>query len=189
MKYLRRFHAEFAVLFLVVSSLSCASRPDEAIKLAQTAMEEAKQEEASDFAPGDWKSAQKAWDDAQTALAKQRYSEAATLLTTSKSRFEKARTIAKAKREDVRKEVSVMQNAVNMRFSALKNGITVSKLSGKSMKDLNDSCQDVEAAIDKFNAEVLNDKLIQARPSGQAALHKLNEVEKKLASLTKRPIR
>jgi len=188
MKYLRRFPAEFALLFLAISSLSCASRPDEAIKLAQTAMQEAQQEQASDFAPGDWKSAQKAWDDAQTALTKQRYGEAATLLATSKSRFEKARTIAKAKREEVRKNVSTMQNTVNTRLNVLKNNISKSKLSGKSLRDLNDSCREVEAAIDRFNTEVLDDKLIQARSSGQVALQKLNEVEKKLAPSTKSPI-
>lgn len=185
MKQLQHFPAGVFALLLVVSSLGCASRPDEALKLAQTAMEQARQEQAADFAPRDWKSAQKAWDDAQAALAKQRHSEAAALLTTCKSRFEKARTISKAKRDEVRKEVSLMQNTVNSRFSALKDGVSKSRLSGKVQKDLTQSCQDVGAAIDRFNTEVLNDQLIQARSSGPVALGKLNEVEKKLIHLTK----
>jgi hypothetical protein len=167
--------------------MSCASRPDEALKLAQTAMEQARQEEAADFAPGDWKSAQKAWDDAQTALARQRYSEAERLLTTCRSRFEKARGISRAKRDDARKEIVLIQNNVNTRLGVLKQNISRSRLSGKAQKDIAQSCQEVEAAVDKLNTEVLNDQLIKARASGQAALGKLNEVEKKLGPLPKGP--
>jgi superfamily I DNA and RNA helicase len=187
MKQLRHLPVGVLGMLLVVSSLGCASRPDEALKLAQTAMEQAKQEQAADFAPSDWKSAQKAWDDAQAALARQRNSEAAALLTTCKIRFEKARAISKAKRDDVRKEVSLMQSTVNTRFSALKDSVSKSRLTGKAQKDLTQSCQDVETAIDKFNTEVLSDQLIQARTSGQVALGKLNEAERKLIQLTKGP--
>jgi hypothetical protein len=185
MKRLHPFLAGFSALLLILCCVSCASRPDEALKQAQAAMEEARQEEAADFAPGDWKSAQKAWDDAQTALTRGRYSEAAALLTTSRSRFEKARTISKAKRDDVRKEVLLVQNTVNTRFSVLKQNISTTRLSGKAQKDLAQCCQEVESSIDKLNSEVLNDHLIQARTLGQAALGKLNEAETKLHSLTK----
>ncbi len=186
MEHQQGFPAGLAALLLVVSSLSCASRPEEQLKVAQTAMEQAMQEEATDFAPSDWKSAQKAWDGAQAALANQRYSEAATLLTTCRSRFEKAQTISKAKRDDVRKEVRLTQNAVNTNFSALKERISKSRLSGKAQKDFTPSLQDLEAAIEKLDSEVLADHVAQARSSGQAALVKLAEVEKKLDSLTKR---
>ncbi len=180
MKHLQRFTAGLSALLLVLSTLSCASRPDEALKLAQAAMEQARQEQAADFAPSDWKSAQKAWDDAQAALAKQRYSEAAALLTTCKSRFEKAKTISKAKRDDARNEVSVLQNAVNTRFNVLKDSLGKSRLSGKALKELTQSCQDLEVAVGKFNSEVLADQLIQAKSSGQAAIARLAEIEKKL---------
>jgi len=184
MKHLQGFPAALSALLLVLSCLSCASRPDEALKLAQAALEQAKQEQAADFAPSDWKSAQEAWDDAQAALAKERYSEAAALLTTCKSRFEKARTISKAKRDDVRREVGLMQNAVNMRFNVLKNNLSKSRLSGKALKELTQSFQDLEVAVDKFNSEVLADQLIQAKSSGQAVLTRLAEVEKKLGPPT-----
>ncbi|HYK87863.1 MAG TPA: hypothetical protein VE398_03790 [Acidobacteriota bacterium] len=187
MKPLQRICAGWFATLPIISMLGCASRPDEALKLAQTAMEEAKQEQAADFATADWKSAQKAWDDAQAALARQSYSEAAALLTTCRSRFEKARNISKAKRGDVRKEISLMQSTVNARFSVLKDHISKFKLSGKTQKELSQSCQDVETAIDKFNSEALNDQLIQAKSSGQAALEKLNQVEKRVGSLTKGP--
>jgi small-conductance mechanosensitive channel len=188
MRNLHHFSTEFSALFLVVFFLGCASRPDEALKLAQQAMEQAKQEQASEFASGDWKSAEKAWNDAQTALKNQRYGEAAALLTTSKSRFEKAGTIAKAKREEVRKEVMAMQNAANRRLSVLRDEINSIRVTARAKRDLDEAFRDVESIVDKLNTEMLNEQFIQAKSSGQIALRKLTEVEKKVASVSKTPI-
>ena len=181
MKYLLRFPAVIGILLPVVFMLGCASRPDEELKAAQAAMDAAKQEEAVEFASADWKNAMKAWDDAQSALSKQNYAEATTSLTTAKSRFDKARSIAKAKRDVVSKEVSLVQNTVNTRLSALKNRYETSKITAKAKKDIDASFQDLEVAVDKFNGEVLNGKLVDARASGQLAMQKLNEVEMKVS--------
>lgn len=185
MRKLHHFSTEFLAVFLVVFFLGCASRPDEALRLAQQAMEQAKQEQASDFASGDWKSAEKAWNDAQTALKNQRYGEAAAFLTTSKSRFEKAATIAKAKREEVRKEVMAVQNAANRRLSGLRDEIASLRISARAKRDLDEAFRDVESSVDKLNTEMLNEQLVQARSSGQIAQQKLTEVEKKVASASK----
>jgi hypothetical protein len=171
------------VVLLIASCLGCASRPDEALKAAQTAMENAEHEHAADFAPGDWKSAQEVWTEAQAALAAQRYSEAAALLATSKSRFEKAGTIAKAKRDDVRQEVTLVQHTANTRLGALKQTVDAKRLSGRAQRDLAQALKDAEESIEKLNTEVLNDQLLMARTSGQTALERLNDVEKKLNSL------
>jgi hypothetical protein len=179
------FSIEFSALFLVVFFLGCASRPDEALRLAQQAMEQAKQEQASEFASGDWKSAEKAWNDAQTALKNQRYGEAAALLTTSKSRFEKAVTIAKAKREEVRKEAMAVQNAANRRLSGLRDEINSIRVSARAKRDFDEAFRGVESIVDKLNTEMLNEQLVQARSSGQIALQKLTEVEKKVTSVSK----
>ena len=183
MKRPQIFLSGLLVLLLIAFCPGCASRPDEALNAAQTAMENAEQEHAADFAPGDWKSAQEAWTSAQAALSAQRYSEAAALLATSKSRFEKAGTIAKAKRDDVRKEVTLIQHTANTRLSALKQHIAAKRLSARAQKDLEQAFKDAETSIETLNTEVLNDQLIQARASGQTALAKLNDVEMKLNSL------
>ena len=115
---------QLSILLAVLGSgwfLGCASRPEEAIREAQQAMDEARAVQAPNFAPGDWKSAQDAWDAAQAALAKQSYGQASSHLMQAKSRFEKARNIARAKRDDVKKEVGTLQSAVNKRFSAAKD--------------------------------------------------------------------
>ena len=187
MKYIHRCVAAFGALLPVVFCLSCASRPDEAIKLAQTAMDEAKQVQASDLAPGDWKVAQKAWDDAQEALSKQQYPRAASLLATAKSRFGKAQAIAKANGEAVGKEVNALQNTVNKRLTSLRSSLATTRASSRTMADLKQICQEAESASSKFNDEVLGGQLIKARASGQAALQKLQAAEKLLLSASKRP--
>jgi hypothetical protein len=164
----------------------CASRPEEGLKLAQKAMDEAKLEQAADFAPADWKSAQKAWDDAQGALEKQRYADAASLLTTSRSRFEKARTIAKAKREQARNEISLLQTAVNKRLGLLRNELDSGAIPGRALRELKESFRKVEIAVDTFNTEMLNDQLISARSNGQKAMEELQALEKKVAAFDKR---
>ncbi len=177
-----------SLILAVFAAAGCASRPDEALKLAQQAMEQAKQVEALDFAPADWKSAQKAWDDAQIALKDQKYADAAGHLRTARSRFEKAATIAKAKREDVRKEVNMLQNAANKRIASLREEVDSTRISAKAKRDLSDGLREVEVAVEKVNTAVLNEQLVLARTSGQSALEKLNEVEKKVAAVSKRPM-
>ncbi len=188
MKRSNRFSIMLGIPFVVVCFLSCSSRPDEALILAQQAMEQAKKEQSDELAPGDWKSAEKAWNDAQTALKDQRYGEAGALLVTARSRFEKARTISKAKRDDIRKEVTALQSAANKHLSGLKDEVDLLKISGKAKQDLNEAVRALDSIVDKLNTDVLNDQVVEARTSGQTAMQKLTEVEKKIASISKKPV-
>ena len=170
----------------VVWSVGCASRPEEAIKQAQKAMDEAKEVQASDFAPGDWKSAQEAWDEAQAALAKQSYGEASGHLIQAKSRFEKARNIAKANREDVKREVGTLQSAVNRRFEAVKDVFGSGKIKGKALKDLEGAYQETQKSVEKLNTDMLNDRLTDAKKEADTAMLKLNELQKQVAAVNRK---
>ncbi len=185
MRNLRQCAALWAVL-TTGWFLGCASRPEEAIKQAQKAMDEAKQEQAADFAPGDWKSAQAAWDEAQAALAKQSHGDAATHLVQAKNRFERARNIARAKRDDVRKDAGVLQSAVNQRFAAAKELFGSGRIKGKALNALKEPYQETEAVVEKVNGDMLNDRLLEAQTGAKAAMQKLDELQKKMASLDKK---
>ncbi len=76
--------ALLTVLFVVTSGSACSSRPDEQIKVAEKAMEQAKEQRAEEFAQSDWANAQQVWEQAQSQLKNQRYGEAGTLLLRSK---------------------------------------------------------------------------------------------------------
>jgi hypothetical protein len=169
--------------------LGCSSMPDEELKLAQQAMDQAKKEEAAVFASGDWTSAEKAWNEAQTSLQNQRYTDAKSHLSTSRSRYEKALKIAKANREEVRQQVMTVQTAAGKRLSVLREELASLKIPARSQKEMADSVRDLESIVDKLNTELLNEQIAQARSSGQIAMQKLGEVEKKLASIGKKPER
>ncbi len=169
--------------------LACSSMPDEELKLAQQAMDQAKKEEGAVFASADWTSAEKAWNEAQESLKNQLYADARSHLSTSRSRYEKALKIAKANREDVRQQVMAVQTAAGKRLSVLREELSSLKIPARSQKEMSDSVRDLQSMVDKLNTELLNDQIAQARSSGQIAMQKLSEVEKKVAAIGKKPVR
>ena len=174
--------ALLTVLFLVTSGSACSSRPDEQIKLAEKAMEQAKEQRAEEFAQSDWANAQQVWEQAQSQLKNQRYGEAGTLLLRAKSRFEKARDIAKAKRDAVLKEAQELQKAVDLRYKALKTDVegNVAKLSPARKKSLDDSFKDIDKGIEKVQADIEAGEYSQARTTAQTAIRRVFEAEKEL---------
>jgi len=174
--------ALLTVLLLVASGSACSSRPDEQMKLAEKAMEQAKEQRAEEFAQSDWANAQQVWEQAQSQLKNQRYGEAGTLLLRAKSRFEKARDIAKAKRDAVLKEAQELQKAVDLRYKALKTDVegNVAKLSPARKKSLEDSFKDIDKGIEKVQADIKAGEYSRARTTGQTAIRRVFEAEKEL---------
>ena len=159
---------------------SCSSEPVEQLQLAQKAMEQAKVERAEEFAPTDWKTAQQAWQDAHSLMSKQKYSEAGPLLLRAKSRFEKARDIARAKREDLRREIDGMQKTLDTRYASLKAGIESSKISSSARKSLNETCRGIDQEIEKTKAQFDQGEYSQARSMVLTVMRRVYEAEKVL---------
>lgn len=183
MKSLRSFSYRPGILLLilvVMFAISCASRPDAELQLAQQAMEEAQALQAADFAAADWQDANKIWDEAQTALADESYGNARALLVTAKTRFEKAASIAKSNREMVLQEVQALQTPLNQGLISLKSSVAAARLSAAARKEIEQAAGEVESAIQEFNAQMDQGELAKARISGQEAMKKLNEVQMRL---------
>ena len=174
--------ALLTVLFVVTSGSACSSRPDEQIKVAEKAMEQAKEQRAEEFAQSDWANAQQVWEQAQSQLKNQRYGEAGTLLLRAKSRFEKARDIAKAKRDGVLKEVQGLQKAIDLRYKTLKTDVETkgAKLSPTRKKSLEDSFKDIDKGIEKVQTDTEPAEYSQARTSAQTTIRQVFEAEKQL---------
>jgi hypothetical protein len=168
------------VLILSICSVGCASKPTEQLQLAQKAMEQAKEQHAEEFAAADWKTAQQAWEDAQSLIAKQSYGEAASLLLRAKSRFEKARDIAKAKRDDLRREVENNRKTINVRYEGLKSSMAAAKFPPAARKSLGESCGEIDKAIQKLQKEFDQGEYSQARYTAQTTLRQVYEAEKEL---------
>src|SRR5512135_597308 len=91
-------------LLLLVVSLAlfmsaCSSKPTAMIQRTEEARQEAVNEHADQFAPEDWGAAEQSWQDASTQITAGKYGPASTLLLKAQTRFQKARDIAKGKRE------------------------------------------------------------------------------------------
>lgn len=170
------------ILYLAVSSVGCSSRPDAELKLALEAMEQAKGQHAAEFAAAEWKSGEEAWEQAHALLAKESYSQARMQLLRAKSRFEKARDIAKAKRDVVLKDVQGIQKEIDRRYQALKDGVGSSgaRLSAARKKSLEDAFREIDRGLEKMKAEIQQGEYNDARNSAQTTARWLYEAERVL---------
>lgn len=173
-------------LLLFVTFSGCSSKPVEQIELAQKAMDEAKEQHAEEFAQADWKNAQQAWEDAQTLIAKQKYADAGTLLLRAKSRFEKARDIARSKREDLRREIDGMQKTIETRYGSLKTAMAAAKLPPTIKKSLDESCGSIDKAIEKLRTELGQGEYSQAKYTAQTTMRQVYEAEKEIEKAGKK---
>jgi hypothetical protein len=161
---------------------ACSSRPDEQLQLARTAMERAMEERAADFAPTDWSSAKEVWDEAQSALSKESFAEARTLLLRAKSRFEKAHEIAKSKRADFLREVEGLQRDLDTRFESYRSGLSVARLSAANKKKFGEVSRNIELAVQKVKDDLQGGDYVKARKSAEEAMRLIFESERNLTA-------
>jgi hypothetical protein len=165
---------------LFVAFAGCSSKPTEQLALAQKAMDQAKEQYAQEFAQADWKSAQQAWEDAQSLITKEQYAEAGTLLLRAKSRFEKARDIAASRREDLRREIDGIQKTIDTRYGRLKAGLSAAKLPAAVKKRLDESCLNIDTAVQKLKTELEQGDYTQAKDTAQTTMRQVYEAEKEV---------
>jgi hypothetical protein len=161
---------------------ACSSKPDEQMAQAQKAQDQAKEQRASDYAASEWKNATQAWDQAKLAYDKGRYGEAGTQFLTAKSRFEKARAVAKSKRDAELREIQGLQKAIDIRYTKLKGAIESSgpRLSTGVRKSLDETCREVDKGVDKAKSEVEQGEYATALKAAQEAMRQVYSGEKEL---------
>jgi hypothetical protein len=143
-------------------------------------MDEARKAQADVYAVGDWNSANEAWDQAQSAMANARWAESRTLLLRARSRFEKAREIAKGRRDDTLREVQGLQRSIESRYKTLKYGILNTRLSAPRQKALAAACSEIDGLQATLRDALEGGKLLEARNSAQTTLQRIYEAEKVL---------
>jgi len=173
------------MLVLSLPFVSCSSPPTEQIQAAQKSMQQAQEQHAQEFAPADWKNAQQAWDDAQALITKQKYADAGQLLIRAKSRFDKARDIARAKREDLRRDIEGKRKTIDTRYDNLKSSLAAQKLPPAAKKKINDSCQDIDKGIDKLKLEFEQGDYTQALNTAMTTMRQVYEAEKEFEASSK----
>jgi hypothetical protein len=167
-------------VFLVFFASGCASRPDEQIKAATEAYNQAVELRADQYAPGEWKSAKEIWDQANDQLAKQSYSAAAASFTTAKARFNKAKDVAKAERDSMLTQVKSLQDNITANYAAFKAAMPPAKRVGAAKKGFQTACEDIDKRIALVANQIQQGDYIGAKTNAQGALQAIDYNHKKL---------
>jgi hypothetical protein len=150
------------VLSAAIFMAACAGRPTEMIQKTEQAKAEAKAEYADQFAPDDWGAAEKAWQEASAKLDANSNGEAYTLLLKAKTRYEKAHSLAKNKREAAVKEITANQGTATIRLKALTDHPDVNKLSAARKKEFDDIVSQIGDKIAQVNTLLQNGQYNEA---------------------------
>jgi hypothetical protein len=120
------------------------------MKEAQAAMGQAKAFHADNLAPADFQQAQKSWDHAQAAEKEGKTAAAKVLYTNAKIYSGKAADIAKAKKEDMSRELSSMQGVINNNLDQVRSDVASKNLSPKQ----HDQVEAITSEVEKDNATI-----------------------------------
>ncbi len=152
------------ILSLALFLSACSTRPTAMIQQAEEARTEAAAEHAELFAPDDWSTAESDWKAASEKLDAGSYGEANTLLLKAKTRYDKAKSLAKGKREVAEKEIAGAQTTANIRLKKdLMENPAVQRLSAARKSALDGIVKEIEDSINKVTALVQNGQYEEAR--------------------------
>jgi hypothetical protein len=170
-----------ACVFLVFLFSGCASRPDEQLKQATDAYNQAVDLRADQYASSEWKSAKEIWDQANEQLTKQQYSLAGTSLVTARARFQKAIEVAKSERESMQTQVKALRDNITSNYEAFKKAMPPAKQVGAAKKEFQAACEDIDKRIALIDSQVSQGDFIGAKENSQGALQAIDYNQKKLA--------
>ncbi len=164
---------------------ACSGKPVEQIQMTEKAMQQAKDEHAEDFASEEWKAGEAAWTDAQARIDKEKWGEATTLLLKAKTRFEKARDVAKGRRAAAIQEIEGTKMTAEKRCKALKETLDASgkKLSAAKRKEFEEACKTAEEKIAKVGTQLQNGQYNDAKFLAGSTLREVWEAQKELDGL------
>jgi hypothetical protein len=185
MKY-SRFVIVLLLACLALYLVACSAKPTDQIARTEKAREQAQTEHAQVFAAEDWGAAEQAWTEAQAKIAAEKWGDSNLLLLRAQKRFEKARDLAKGKREDTIREIQGLQKTVGLRCKALKDAINASgkKLNAARKKELEDACQGTEEKMAKVAKQLEGGQYNDAKFLAQTTLREVWESQKQLESYT-----
>jgi hypothetical protein len=170
------------ILLLTFSMIGCSAKPTDLIDQTEKTMQQAKAEYAEQFAPEDWRAAEQAYGEAQARLEKEKWGEASTLLLKAKTRYAKARDLAKGKREAAILEIKNIQKTAELRCKTLREEIDANakKLTAPRKKGLEEICKEIDEKIAKVTTQLDNGQYSDAKFLAQTTMRQVWEAQKEL---------
>ena len=143
-------------------------------------MKQAVAQRAEQYAPSEWKSAKEVWDQAQAQLSQEQFASAATSFVTAKARLLKAAEVAKAERESMHKQVTILKEIIDTNYAGLKAGATPARLAGGARKEYEAALADIDKRIALVTSQLDQGDYITAKANAQGALQAIDFIAKKL---------
>jgi hypothetical protein len=172
--------ASISILLLVAFVYGCGpgQPPQEELKQAQAAKEQAQTVQAEKLAPVDWSAAESKMNDAQFAIKSNRMGDARTFYMQAKSRFEKAYTVGKAKHEGYMKEVDDERTTIGTNLGKLK--VMTAKAPAKIKKECEARYAEIEQKIAELDKAVADKDAIKSKLTSKDIQEKIYQATRAL---------
>jgi hypothetical protein len=177
MKYSRSFL--FVMMIILVFFLSaCSGRPTDSIQRTEQAKAEAAAEHAELFAADYWSAAEKAMQEANVKLDAKSYGEASNLLLKAKTNYNKARELAKSKREALIKSVNGTLVTIGKRMkSDLLDDPAAARLPAARKKEFDDRVKQIENGVATIEDHLKNHRYTEAETLAGRTMREVFEVQ------------
>jgi len=171
----------FLVPLLVLIVAGCSGPPTSDIERAQKAMDQAKAQNADLFAAEEWNDAEAAWKDAQERIEAKKYREAIPKLLKAQQSYQKARDVAKGRKEAEITQIKGDQKATSLRCNTLKENVAAAKkLNAAKKKELEELCKDADEKVAKITTLLDQGSYSEAKTLASNTLREVYEGEVKL---------
>ena len=152
MKNLNIFLIGFLTLFASIALLGCASKPADELEMAQLAMNEAIDNQASEYAPYDWDRAQMNWQMANALIRMGRYDEAREILVKAVGNFNKARDLSSRRLESLKIEINGMLPVLKKEVALLRQISENPQKSAKMRRKIEEALPIINEKVSSMNA-------------------------------------
>jgi outer membrane murein-binding lipoprotein Lpp len=169
-----------AALCAVLASLTmtgCTSKPMDELKMAEIAMEQARNMEAQEYEPIDWSKARMQWEEANSLIQMGRYSEARQVLTIAVGTFNTARDKAQRRVESLKIEISALQSEAKAQLKNLEQAVDSSKTNPALRKRIERDLPLIEEKISAMRTAFADKEYLRSRIAGKEALDWMDELQ------------
>ena len=170
-------------ILLVSASIaltSCSSKPLDELKMAKTAMDQARSKEAPEYAPYDWDRARSDWDEANALIDMGRYREARNVLTLAVGNFNTARDTADRRLESLKIEVTALGTSAKKGLNNLEQAAESARVKPTIKKRIDGALPLIDEKVAVMNAALEQKEYLRARTAGKEALGWIHDLQESL---------
>lgn len=180
MKTTKMLPAAVWAVFAFIVLAGCSSKPVDELKMAAIAMNDARNVDASEFAPKDWERAQAQYREANGLITMGRYSEARGVLIDSIASYNDAKDTAEHYVEDLQIQIKALQSSAETNLKKIEKGCENSNVKQSVRKRIEAALPRLDEKLSAIKAEVEARKYRTAHMNAQEVDFYMADLMKKL---------